>query len=285
MRMKRNAFVLSLYGLIIMTWVGLSGVASINALQEDQSELSNILKKSAEYCEMLAHSVFHFVCLEEIEERIYYSPQRFSLYLTSARFFKKKRYVYDYQLIWKQDKIQERRTLVEENGQEKNETDAPLKTKRFKHKNMVFGPIGLLSEFWQPRHDYEILKEEKVNGEKAILIQAVPKSTEGQDHLYGRIWVKKSDSSILRIEWDQMSMGNFEEVQQIARRLRAEPRITLVAEYGYEKKGLRFPSKFMIKEEYIRRAPSRIKMSEIKISYRDYKFFVVETDVEYKKRG
>ena len=42
----------------------------VNSHSTRQAELETILKKCAEYCERLSHSVFFFVCKEKITERI-----------------------------------------------------------------------------------------------------------------------------------------------------------------------------------------------------------------------
>lgn len=200
-----------------------------------------------------------------------------------TRFFNENKYLYDYQLIRKGRQITERRILVEENGKEKNEENAQLKMQMFDHKYVIFGPIGILSEKWQQEHDYKVIEEKKYKDEHALIIEATPKSSINIDHLFGKIWVRKSDSSILKIEWNQASLGNFERIKEIAKELNAEPDITFISEYDFEEKGIRFPSKYFVREEYIHSWRGRFKRSETTVIYKDYKFFTVETDVEFKK--
>lgn len=225
----------------------------------------------AEYCEKLDRSSLFFVCKEKIKE-ITYHP---SLGDTNV-------YVYDYQLIQKNKRITEKRTLIEENGLKRHEKDAQLKTKLFYHKNIIFGPYGLLSESQQQHYDYKIVKEDKFNGEEAIVIETVPKSVEVSHDLYGKVWVRKTDFSILKIEWEQKSIENYEVSESIAKFFHAEPQISLVAIYGFEKNGIRFPSEFSIIEAYINEISlNRSVRSKTTISYDDYKFFTVETEVKY----
>ena len=79
----------------------------------------------------------------------------------------------------------------------------------------------------------------------------ITKPEKGNDHLCGKIWVRKSDFSILKIEWAQESIGGFEHVPEMADRLRAEPRIALAAEYGIEQNKIRFLSKYSLDEVHI----------------------------------
>jgi len=268
------------------------GLSSADRQKNDQTELEKILQKCADYCEKLTNSVLFFVCKETIKEEIYHSAPSApvtvrtvtssgSYVVRSGGGVEKNTYVYDYQLIRKENKIKESRILLKENGKKKNEKNAPLKTKIFEHKNVIMGPIGLLSEYWQQYHDYKIVKEEKFKGDKVTVIEAVPKYGLKLNQLFGKIWVRKSDFSILKIEWNQQAIENYEKIEEIAKKLGAEPLITLVSEYAFEKKGIRFPSKYSIQEVYIIRRGRRFLRSEKTVTYEDYKFFTVETEVIY----
>ncbi|NOR53563.1 MAG: hypothetical protein GQ536_05705 [Candidatus Aminicenantes bacterium] len=93
--------------------------------------------------------------------------------------------------------------------------------------------------------------------------------------------MKKSDFSILKTEWNQQSIENYDKIEELAKKLKAKPLITLVSEYAFEKKGIRFPSKYSIKEVYILRRGSRFLRSRKTVIYKDYQFFTVETDIKY----
>ena len=279
--MKKQIILISTIIFIVLSSQIYSQRANSNST--NQVELEIILKKCAEYCKKLEHSSLYFVCIEEIKERLYYFHRPTSIVMRRTGFYSENTYIYDYQLIRKDNKITERRDLIEENGKKKDEKDAPLKTKMFEHKYVVFGPIGLLSENWQKHHNYRILKEENVKGERTIVLEAVPRSDQGLEHLFGKIWVRKNDFSILKIEWNQKSMRNFEKIEEVAKELGAEPHITFISEYTFEKNGIRFPSKYFVKEEYSRPYRRKFKRSETTVTYRDYKYFTVETDVLYKK--
>ena len=255
-----------------------------------QVELEAVLKKCAEYSERLVNSVLFFVCKEKITEKIssraaftFISNDiqgRFRAYSSTAKSI----FIYDYQLYRKGNDIKEQRILIEENGKKKHEENAQLKTRAFRHENIVLGPIGLLSSYWQTFHDYRILKEEKFKGDKTVILEAVLKPEYTFHHLSGKIWVRKSDFSILKIEWLQQSIKGYDLVEETAKKLGAEPRLTVIAEYGFEKSGIRFPSKYSLDEVYIiKRGRRRHQKSKTVVLYKDYKFFTVETEHAIKK--
>lgn len=257
-----------------------------------QEKVGRILGECAAYCEKLNNLVLYFVCREEITERIdntdpkalgQFSSGDPKRILKKPQFpvFEKSVYIYDYQLIRKHNVMKEQRILLEENGEKKNEQNAPLKTRRFKHTNMVFGPIGLLSEQNQPFFDYAIIKQTELNDEEVVILEATPKSDASSNKLFGKIWIKTSDYSILKIEWKQTALGNYEEIEKIASHLNAIPKITLITEYGFEKNEIRFPSKYSLEEEYLRQEGGSYKKSEVIVLYKDYKFFTVETEVRH----
>ena len=246
-----------------------------NSDSRDQEELGKILKKCAEYCERLDNVSLHFTCNEKITEEILKG---------SVAFVVRNTHIYDYQLIRKTNKVLEQRILIEENGRKKNDADAQLKTKRFHHKFIVFGPIGLLGEKQQEVHEYKIVKEVMYKREKAVIIEAKPRFPEVSDTLYGKIWIRKIDFAILKIEWNQESIENFEEIEKIAEKLEAKPIITFISEYGFEKNKIRFPNRYSIEECYIPRFEMEKKLiwSQTTVNYDNYKFFTVETGVKYK---
>ena len=263
---------------------------SSKTLSENQTELEKILEKCAEYCERLDNVSLYFVCKEEIKEEIQHSRRTRAILVGSAEFRGKKipppveknMYIYDYQLIRKGNSLDEQRILIEENGQEKNDLDAQLKTKRFHHKFIVFGPIGLLGRSQQNNYEYKILKDVTYKREKAVVLEASPKFPHDFSALYGKIWIRKKDFAILKIEWEQESLENFEEIEKVAEGLNANPRITFISEYGFEKNKIRFPNKYSVEEIYIsRRGGLRFLRSKTTVVYDNYKFFTVDTNVKY----
>jgi hypothetical protein len=249
----------------------------------DRDRIAAILKSCSEYCQKLENASLDFVCKEEIRERIFYGRGSAIPLVRRLRFFKENTYLYDYQLVRKDRRISEQRILIEENGQEQHKENAVLQTEIFEHNHVVLGPIGLLSKYWQERHDYEIIGEEELGKQKAIIIEATPRKNMISDQLFGRIWVKKEDASILKIEWNQKSMGNFKKIEELAAKLNSDPLIVSASEYMIEKNGIRFPSRYFVKESYINPSRGKLTLSETTVTYSDYKFFTVETEVMIKQ--
>ena len=291
--MKKKKFIFTYLILFLFSFAYSNyGLHSAGTQKKDKIDLEKILEKCADYCKRLANSALFFVCKETIKEEIYRSSPRGIRTMSSSGNIRIRvsgnspkmeinTYVYDYQLVRKENRTRESRTLLEENGRKMNKKNAPLQTKIFEHKNVIMGPIGLLSEYWQQFHEYKIVKEAKFKGEKVIILEAAPKYGFKLNQLSGKIWVKKSDFSILKTEWNQQSIENYDKIEELAKELKAKPLITLVSEYAFEKKGIRFPSKYSIKEVYILRGGKRFLRSRKTVTYKDYQFFTVETDIKY----
>jgi hypothetical protein len=236
----------------------------------DQARLAAILKKSAEYCRRLEQAALDFVCFEEVTEE-------------SVRFTRNTDvYLYDYQFIKKDKQTKEKRDLIAVNGRKTKSRDSSLQTVMFLYENVLFGPVGLLSESWQSYHDYRLIGEDRMGKEKAVVIEATPGQVPLEPHPYGRIWVKEDDGSVLKIAWDQRSLRNYKMIEEFAKSQDAEPLITAFTEYGREKNGLRFPSRNYSEQGYLLSGKRKIANARISVVYKKYKFFTVETHVDIK---
>ena len=235
----------------------------------DDARLVRILEKAGYYCRRLDKAALDFICLEEVSEMANRYLRNFDVFL------------YDYQFVRKKDEIKEQRNLIAIDGKKTSRPTPAIQPTAFRYKNVLFGPIGLLSEFWQGYHEYRIAGEEKLLGEETVIIEATPNAKAHEPHPYGRIWLKESDGSVLKIVWDQRSLGNFGEIAAWAAENEAEPLITAYSEYRFEKNGLRFPSRNFTQQAYLRKDRSKFVNAEISVAYKDYKFFTVETEVKY----
>lgn len=277
MSVKRWSRLFSEIVLITLTilLVGIRPAKSISrAGQNAQSQaiagrLAEVLKKAEAYCQRLDSVALDFVCFEEVREMTrHYTPH------TDV-------YLYDYQFVRKSNEIKERRNLISVNGDKTNKKDASLETLVFQYKNVLFGPAGLLSKTWQPDHEYTFIGEETFDKEKVVVIEARPGPNLTQPHCYGKLWVKEADGSVLKIVWDQRSIGNFETIEEWAKDHESTPAITAYSEYGYEKNGIRFPSRSYTEIAYLNKDNRKFVNAEVSIIYKDYKFFTVETEIEY----
>jgi hypothetical protein len=262
-------------------------VAAGGAVRDQAApDLGDLLDRAAGYCDRLSRMVLDFICRERVEEwflpKVNLTPALgTTLVFNSGGAREEHRYLYDFQFVRDtRGMIQERRTLLREDNTKTRVPDAPLKTHRFSHARIVMGPLGLLSRERQAGHDYRILREERIGRERAVVIEAVPKSGVLSDHLVGTIWLRTGDAGVLKIEWDPSSMSKYEGVAETAEFLRMDPRIVMASEYAFEKNGIRFPSRYTVKETYGRGGRS-LQRSEVKVLYDQYKFFTVETRVDF----
>jgi len=271
------------------------------ASSQDEARLAKILEKSAAYCDRLENSSLHFVCLERIEEEIHYRlgfgrGGDLTSSLTGGIGWKmgsirpgtkvkadlKNNFVYDYQLAKRGDGIAESRALLEENGEKKEEKNASLKTWKFFSYKPIFGPVGFLAREWQGTYDYKFFEEDTLDGVNAIVIEIRPKVfIEGKPN-FGKIWVDGKDGSVLRIDVEQESLVGFKEIQAQAKANRLKPQITTSHVFGFEKNGLRFPSRTVFEESYIDSKKAKTLFSRTVFSYEEYKFFIVSTEVVIK---
>jgi outer membrane lipoprotein-sorting protein len=259
--------------------------------QADQARLAAILKKSEDYCRRLENAALDFVCFEEVTEASRYYASNTDAYVYDYQFNRmevsrydtpqKDVYLYDYQFIRKDMETKEKRNLIAVNGKKTNIQDSSLNTVMFQYKNVLFGPVGLLSKSWQAYLDYRLIGEDTINKERAVVIEATPGPALNEPHCYGKIWVKEDDGSVLKIVWDQKSLGNFQSVEEWAKVHDAEPQITAFSEYGFEKNGLRFPSRNYTENAHIKKDKQKFVNAEISIRYKNYKFFTVETEIKY----
>ncbi len=249
---------------------------------DNQNELEMILSTCSEYCEKLSNASINFVCKERIVEKIYhYRPGTYFSNQLLPVDKKKSTFVYEYRFTLKGKKIEESRTLLEENGQKRHQEIARIKTKNLKDKLILLEPINIFSEDLLKYFQFKIVKKEKFKGKRAIVIEANPMDQKFDDFV-AWIWVTDSDYSILKIERRQKILGDFEGIKGISDEAElVEPNITFVTEFLYEKKGIRFPNRCYVKEAYDVKFPKtkRKKMfirSETTTSYNDYKFLIIE---------
>ncbi len=237
--------------------------------QSNSERLAEILKKAEIYCRKLDRAALDFICLEEVTEMTRHYTPRTDVYL------------YDYQFIRKGSEVKEQRNLISVNGDKTDIRNSSLNTSMFQYKNVLFGPVGLLSKVWQAYHNYAFIGEDTFNDEKVVVVEAAPTPELAQHHCYGKIWIKEENGSVLKIVWDQRSLGNFQAIEEWAEAHDSEPRITAYSEFGFEKNGIRFPSRSYTENAYIRKDKRKFVNAEISIIYKDYKFFTVETEIKY----
>jgi len=263
----------------------------------DDPVLRGILENAGIYCKKLQAFIYHYVCHEFVTETVWTLPiirrsepsfgaggglSGGAISVTGGPITNT--YLYDYLLVRKKGINQESRTLLKKNGQKQVVPNAQLEAMRFYFQNMAFGPIDLFGTDGGLKHNYRIVGSKKINGQKAIIIEAAPKDDPPSYNPSGKVWLCESDNAILKIEWDQRSLFGFADLQEAAEKIELTPMLSLVAEYGIEKNGIRFPSRLVFQEAYRRsKGKKRGVVSEVTIDYKDYQFYTVDVDVDYRK--
>lgn len=269
---------------------------------------SEILKRAADYCSKLKKSSIYFFCHEEISESINYGMDvgensRFEIGTSDISPFGRGRikgegtktdtYLYEYQMVQEGDKLEEIRKLKRKNNlaARKNKqatrrrkpgaqkTKPVLQTKSFSFKQIIFGPLGLLSGYWQERNDYKILREDELNGEKVVVFECLPKSHRESNPHFGTVWIKPDDGSVVKIELNPKTLGITNFVRAIAQKTKSRPVFQFFTEYANEKNGIRFPSRSVLEEAYIDEKGKKKVMVKLVVNYKDYRYFSVGAEV------
>ena len=249
--------------------VSVASAGPVSRGQADRTELAMVLKKAAAYCQRLEGAALDFVCQEEVKELSAHFTPSVDVYL------------YDYQFVRKNQETKEQRKLLSLNGEKASTTEMRLRTATFQYENVLFGPVGLLSESWQAYYEYTLVGRETAGRTTVAIIEARPVAVPFEAHCFGRVWVREDDGSVVKIVWDPKSVGNYQRVEEWAKQHGAEPLVSAYSEYGFEKNGLRFPSRSYSEEAYLLADKSKAVNGWISVTYRKYKFFTVETEVKY----
>jgi hypothetical protein len=299
--MIKNLLSLGLAGVILSAGLGGQVASSSSA---DPSQLGLVLKSAREYCGRLEKAALDFVCLEEVTEILNPSrdrseigmgfypdiwgrssdpPTRASVSGNRIPTKVNNTYLYDYQFIRREGKIEEKRALLEKNGHKADDKTPRPEVSAFNFTDILLGPVRLLDERFVEFYAYRLLGREKAGGTEAWVLEVSPRLTGVPRYLGGKIWISIDDSSVLRIEWDPSTFGNFESVQATAKSYKAEPEVRSYSEFGILKKGLRFPSADLTEEAYRGDGGKLFVRARTGVVYREYKFFTVETQTAIKQ--
>lgn len=238
----------------------------------EPGKLPGILEKVADYCDRLRATSLNFYCLEEVNEEVLKTLQ----WRGKIR-KEEKSCVYGYQLVKDKGKAVEKRALFEVNGREELKNNVQLNT-RFKYKNVVYAPL-VFNRRAQEFYRYEIIGKKEWKGKSVYVVEAVPRTAGNKGFVSGRFWVDEEDFSILRIEFYQTSVKNFDDIEKLAGEHQLAPKITIINEFEIVKKGVRFPSKLYYEEAYKDKQGRMAVQALGNVTFKDYQFFAIETRV------
>jgi len=172
---------------------------------------------------------------------------------------------------------------LKQTGRDMEVKDAELETGNFVYKNAVLAPVGIFGDRWREAFNYKISGEATVGGRLCLIISAVPKGPQPEiNFLSGRAFIDKATLDILKIEWSEQKIGNYEAFVKRGERYGMKPRISVTSEFEAEKNGIRFPTRHLIEEAYFGAAgmssPSKFVRSRTIVLYKDFKFFTVSVE-------
>jgi len=236
-----------------------------------QKRLEKILAETAAYCKRLYSELIYFFCNEVIREESSGGHGR-----------TRNSIIYEYQLVKEENKISERRIQLESNGIKDRREDVPLGTVKYKYEYLIFGPIAFFRKAVQDRFVYRITGEEMFKGQKAVVVEAIPLTAGPWKLLCGKIWLNADDFAVLKIEWHpKFLVNNFLQSLDSARRLNKDLFVEFYSEFGIERNGIRYPSKYRIREFHVSENGKRKRTAGLDVAFKKYRFFSVGTSVSY----
>jgi len=228
-------------------------------------DLKKILGNTATYCEKLKTAVFHFVCDEKVEETI---EQWLSYGIKNweVRDFLKKRrtrinrdlskksrkydeYISQYQVIQKDNQIKEYRLLLRDNGKKVLKKDAKLNTVIYS-RNVSLSPLILFAIENQDKFIYKILKKKKIMDRNAFVVEIKLKKKAAKKSIFATAWVDTIDFSVLKFKAFPDSFRGYDYLVRIADKSMENVKISDTHYFGYQRNGIRFPTKVQIVLSY-----------------------------------
>ena len=260
---------------------------------KDEARLREILQSTGEYCERVKKIALHYICEEHIIdiENFFRGASRALGMQREEKAFdirrvKRRTYRYDFQLVRKGEDLWEQRVMLEKNGRKRHQENADLSHLKYHSQYLIFGPVGFLSRYWQGHFTYSLIGEDMIDGKPAFIIRADPTEVRLDNYNIGRIWVNQ-DFQIVRLEWEPASIQNYEDEILISRLGPFQKKVVWTVDYTVEKNGVRFPGRQFIQEIFYRDSESGLHQKTVKretrFEYSAYKFFIVETDVRFRK--
>ena len=287
-------------------WPVLAEDPGARTLEPPSAELKKILESGADYCRRLSGAAMDFVCVETIKTTDYaiYLPKKAAsedtkqttkatdsgtLIVIAGRRSplnrdpyntKTNRYVCDYQMIKKGDRLEERRILLKERGKAIQGENKLFSEKRYAILQPLFSPVAVLMEDKQRFYRFRVIGEERIQGRAAAVVEAIALSGAPTGVPRAKLWIARDSFQILQCETYGIPIEGYEFVFQEASSIGISPVGIMTTTFEIEKNGLLFPSRVSFLIEYpvnVWGVGKRTKV-ETDIRYDQYKFFTVETD-------
>lgn len=136
-----------------------------------------------------------------------------------------------------------------------------------------------------PQTFRRLVGQDKVFGEAVQVIEAFPRWRACSYLNPGKIWVSSEDGAVLKIERSYQLEKNCDKVRLRGLIMNLDPRLTFISEFAFEKNGIRYPSRIVIRESYFSGEEEKLVRAVIESTYSDYRFFGVSSEVKTEKEG
>ncbi|MCK4942608.1 MAG: hypothetical protein KAS65_03475 [Candidatus Aminicenantes bacterium] len=252
-------------------------------------ELEKYLHGASEYSEKLRKKAFHFFCKEKVIIKTVV-PNKYAKPISKRPRTPRvgdtttiiKKYIFDYQLINNKGNVQEQRKLISGNFNGKEKFNIKNFITSFLSERAVFGPTTLVSKERFHLFDYQILQYKKQKGHHSVILKIIPKELKNVFFKSGEIWLDTDNFTVRKLQVVLKNTDKYKKLIQYAIGMNSKLHLICEVEYDQSYKGLYFPTKVSIKEKYIRSEHNEWERSKTIFSYKDYKFFNVNTDVQYE---
>ena len=279
-----------------------------------REEMEKILNGCSAYCRKLADAALFYICEETIKEithalvsadRLAQLPLRgrdYGIQVTESadgqmtgwlvdkpQIIERRRaerlgFDCDYQMIRRFGEIEERRIVLKENGRRITDRVELLEESRYSALAPIASALNILAEDRQPLFHYRVLKEDKVFGKTAYVIEVVPKLGDADGVRSAKAWLEKGSGRILNCEIEGVPLDGYDDVLSEAVLLNIRPFFLRTYEYRVENSGVLLPDRTTVRIEYPGLMPNRRETkSKIGLDYKNFKFFSVQTGHEIIK--
>ena len=285
-------------------------------IQKNVTEIAEILKNTAQYCEKLEKAVLHFYCNERVTEKIERSIQypegqrglkdfleeksenRSRIRNDSKKKTIKNVYTYDYQIIQDKTNIREQRILINENGKKIHQANPTQKTVLYTYKNTLI-PILLFSKKNQQNYTFRVKTKTRIMGRRAHVISVSSNFSPEAVKNLATVWVDCQDFSILKFEVFPGAIRGYNNLLRINKNIMSDIKVTDSHFFGHVRNGIRYPNQTKISISFKTKASGKTesymgrwlktdygKLIRFKIStsirYKNYKFFDVTVNTKFK---
>ncbi len=280
-------------------------VAPAEADRTPEPELARLLAGAAGYCAKLERAALEFICRERIGETHYNfasDPKWLAIMVGSRetgeiirrQYFPqwdpqktiKSDYVCDYLYVRRGDRIEERRVVLEDDGRKMPDRATLLEEKRFTALDPVLAAVELLGRERQALFNYRVIGRTDIQGRSAAILEAIPRSGNSRGVEYAKVWIDAENFQILRSEVQGIPIEGYDDVLRDSVQFPVRPYLLTTHTYEFEKNGIRFPGRSVIRVEYPKQGvftKDRTLKLKIDMKYDKYQFFSVETNETVKK--